>query len=461
MKTMMKTTLVAASIAAVFGANAGTLTVTEQTHSVEGLAGVTADQTSNSIAYKLGAAYREGDKVTFTFSEGALVATSFPTVINLPPVNSAVEADAIAGLTLGLLNSDANSVTFRVTKLTLPHNDATTPVEYQNGSTLGATLTLGSVKYKVAALAAPVVVSVSSQTTAGDILDSAGTRTGNIASAKSQFGTAVIDESFNAVIDVAQSRKSFVGGTNDSMEFTITNPNTLGADKAPGGTGVNADWLNLATTNTTAATLFGEAGKMTGLAGSNFATGGTNTFTEADAKLAISYTGLVTNDTVVFTPTTGDDADVLEAQKFTTDVVYNYTSAAAVAGSKTIATGLASGEWKLNGATVNIPYMPYSANASQIMYVTNAGNQAGDISVTAFDEKGKEWDLGIVAMAKGNTVTKVTADIQRALDTQGFTGGKLSITITVNAPAADITVYASYNAGSVRGFVNTDQYKGQ
>jgi uncharacterized membrane protein YdcZ (DUF606 family) len=450
MKQLFKTTLLAATIAATCGtAVAGTVSVTKQVHSLEGLLGVTADQTANDITYKLGAAYREGDKITFDFTAGSLATNGFPTVINLAPKNDALEANAIAGLTLGLLNSDANSVTYRVTKLTLPHNGATTPVEWQNGSTLNADLTLSGVKYKASVVGAETVtVTVSSQTTAGDILDSAGTRTGTLAESTTQFGLLTVNTPFNGVIDVANMRNSFVGTLTDSMSYTVKNPTTTG-------------WLNLATVNTSAVTLFGEAGKMTDVPKEAWHTGGTPTFTVEEAKLAIAYTGPVTNDTVTFTAPSGDKAIVLEAQKFTTDVVYNYTSAGAIAGSTTVATGADSGEWKLNGATVNIPYMPYSANASQIMYVSNASAQEGDIMVTAFDDKGNMYDLGVVGLAKGKTVTKITNMVGKKLLEHGFEGGKLSITVTVNAPSADVTVYASYNAGSVRGFVNTDQYKGK
>ena len=94
MKQLLKTTLLAAAIAATCGnAVAGTVAVVKQVHSTEGLNGVTADQKSNDISYKLGAAYREGDKITFTFPDGALATkgNTFDSVINMLPVNNADE----------------------------------------------------------------------------------------------------------------------------------------------------------------------------------------------------------------------------------------------------------------------------------------------------------------------------------------------------------------------------------
>ena len=259
MKQLFKTTLLAATIAAACGsAVAGDVAVTKQVHSLEGLEGVTANQTSNYITYTLGAAYREGDKITLTFPAGAIDAnsTTFSSVINMDPVNSDDPAKAIAGLTFGLLNNDDMSVTYRVTKLTLPKNLA--GVEWTNGSTLGAVLGSQStpanvlrVAYKAAAVkTAPVTVSVSSQTQSGDVLDSAGTRTATIAEAKTQFGSVSVTQKFDNVIDVAQARKAFVGTSQDQMKYVVTSPATTG-------------WLNLATVNKTAVNLRGEKGKMT------------------------------------------------------------------------------------------------------------------------------------------------------------------------------------------------------
>ena len=453
MKQFFKTTLLATAVALTCGtAVAGTVAVTKQVHSTEGLEGVTASQESGTITYTLGAAYREGDKITFTFPENSLVANGFPSQINMSAVDSDTAASALAGAALGLLNSTANTVTYRVTSVTQPRT-VTNPVAYTDRTTLGNILTLGAVKYTAAAIkAASVTVAVDSQTTAGDVLDSGGTRTATVAESKTQFGTATINDKFDAVIDVAQMRRAFVSGSTDAMTYTLTNPTTTG-------------WLNLATVNSsngTLVTLQGEAGKMTGVKVGNWSSSGARTFTESEAKLVVSYGGISTNDTITFTPPTGNDAIVLETQDFSTKFEYNYTSAGSQAGSKLVVGALDSGSWTLNGATVNIPYMPYGVSASQIMYVSNAGSQDGDISVTVFDDKGAYYDLGVIGTAGKQRVTKLATLISAKLAEAGFAGTKASITVTVNAPAADITVFSSYNVGgSDRGFVNTDQYKGQ
>ena len=266
-----KTTLLAAVVAATFGsAYAGTVVVTKQVHSTEGLAGVTANQTSASIGYTVAAAYAVGDKVTFTFTAGSIVAASFPSQINVAAVNSAVPASAISGMSLGLLNSDDDTVTYRVTSLSQPTDAATPATTYTDRTTIGAVITLGSVGYSASAVAGTVTVTVSAQTSAGDVLDSAGTLTATLAEAKTQFGTAAVNPLFDAEINVSSMRTAFTGVTSDDAGITITNPTTTG-------------WLNLATVNTTAVNVFGEAGKMDGLLATNFGTAGTNVFTEASA----------------------------------------------------------------------------------------------------------------------------------------------------------------------------------
>ena len=120
MNRFIKTSLAAAVLCTGSMAVAGTLSVTSQTHSSEGLDGSTATQTSNSISYTLGAAYTESDTITFTFNEDVISNTTFPSSITVSAVDSATSSDAIAGLTMGLLSTDTTSVKYRVTSISQP-----------------------------------------------------------------------------------------------------------------------------------------------------------------------------------------------------------------------------------------------------------------------------------------------------------------------------------------------------
>jgi len=486
MKQLFKTSLLAATIAATCGtAFAGEVTVTTQTHSKEGLLGLTVQQTSNAITYEMGAGYLPGDKITFTFPEDSVVLGTFPTTLSLPATDGDNDTaggdgvDAIAGVALGQSGSTSNSVTYRVLSVTQPQTtllydaegnlDVTgNPKTYTAESSLGNVVDLGAIGYVAASLLdADVTVTVSAKDAIGDIIDNSADskNTGIIATAKSQFGSITVGvtpedaadpanhdtvkgDMFDGTIDVGSARTNFISGNTDMVDYVVSTVDTTG-------------WLNLATVDDTVITLWGDTGKMTDLDETNFSTGrgATEAFTEAEAKLVLTYTGMVTNDTVTFTADPSDNV-VLQEQSFEIDAIYNYDSVAGDEGVAVLGAGKDAGSWELNGASVNIPYMPYSDTASQIIYVTNASELAGEITVTAFDGAGNTYDLGAIGMANGNTVTKITSLVKTALEAKGFTAGKVSLTVTVNAKADDITVYASYNAGSVRGFVNTDQYKG-
>ena len=291
-----------------------------------------------------------------------------------------------------------------------------------------------------------MTVAVASATSESSPIDT--DANGTLATKKSQFNAATVSTSFNAVLDVATARKAFVTDTTDTVAWTITNPDTTG-------------WLNVASITSTVVTVKGESGKFTGLDSSHFAVagGGTAVYTSDSDNVVVTYSSDVTSDTLTFTPPTGDSAVAMNAQSFTVDVVYNYNNGASTASSTTVVSGISAGAWTQNGATVVVPYMPYSDNASQIIYLTNKGTLSGDISVTAYDESGNAYDLGVMTTTSPGKLTKLATLIKTALEAKGVSKAKLTLTITAEVPKADIIVFASYNVGgSDRGFVNTDQY---
>jgi hypothetical protein len=435
MRKILKSILLLTAIAPSSGlVNAGTVAVIKQIHSAQGIGAGTTPQASNSISYTLGAAYTPGDKITFTFSDEL---SSIPSQIVVPAIDDASPSYAIAGLELGLLNLSSNQVTYRVTGViqpTMPGGGS-----YTSQTTLGALVILGQIDYNVALLLnSALTLTVSSSTTVGEVFDSGGIPNATVAQAMSQFGSATLSKTFNNIIDVEKNRQEFTTGVSDSLSWSANSPDTSG-------------WLNLASVTRTALTLYGEAGKMTGLDSNNFTSPGASlTLEPAAAKLTASVPGEAKTVSVQFNAP-GDV--VLESQGFTFEAEYNYTKADGQNGIHQLSS-LPAGAWTLNGGIAIIPYMPYGANASQIMYVTNLGATAGDINVKASDDKGTTFDLGNVGVAYPNTVTKISQLIGAKLQEIGFIDGKLAIYINVTIPADDLIVYASYNiGGSDRGFV--------
>ncbi|ABV37623.1 hypothetical protein Ssed_3019 [Shewanella sediminis HAW-EB3] len=445
MKTIFKSTLLAATVAAVCGtAVAGDISTAPVTYSQEGVSAVITAQSYAAISYLTKAAYAVGDKVTYTFDAGALDTTNvFPAQINVAAVTGR------AGMALGLLNQTADTVTYRVTSV----NQFGTET---GKTTLGATIVLTptTAALKATAVAGGTInVTVSSETSTGDDLDSSSStnasRTGPLTLVKTQFGKISVGTELDGTILVAKNRKELDNGNVDSMVYSISQITTTG-------------WQQLVTNNGTVATLKADlAGwdltKSIGSIGSS--AGGTATYDDAKKEVTLNYgTNVITTDTVTLTPPTGTKAVVLLAQDFEVAASYAYTHGTST-GSASVGTADA-GEWTLDGAVVNVPYMPYADSITQIMYVTNEGSLDADVSVMAFDEAGNDYDLGVVAVSKAGTVEAIAGAVQTALEAQGFTKGKVSLTVTVNAQDKDISIYAAYNVGGVdRGTVTNSQYK--
>jgi hypothetical protein len=444
MKQLFKKTILAATIAAVSGiAVAGNIAVsTVQNHSQQGLSGVTTAITSSNVTYTVQGAYAQSDLITISLTSGSVHSSqSWPNSLTFTPAGTPSTVSAGANMSVGLLNtsSDNTSATYRVTSVTPDPANAT-------GTTVGGVLSLGTFALNPAGIAAgAVTVSVSSLASNGVTeVDTQGTRTGTLASASDQFGDLAVTVDADQVIDVAKGREGFETGTNDTITWTASN---------------NTSLLNAASVSQTRIILNGD---FEGMTTSNFSVAGAGSVAvDTDANtVTVTYSAPVTTDTLTITPTAAGTtgADVLKAQSFSVDGTYIYGTN----NSEILAVGEDAGAWTLNGAVTNIPYMPYGSNVFQILYVSNEGSQSGDIMITAFDENGTEYNLGTVGTIGAKSVKKITAEVYDALTAAGFTSGKLSLTVTVNAPAEDVTVYASYNVGgSDRGFVNTDQYKGK
>jgi hypothetical protein len=290
----------------------GTVDIRKQTVSLEGREGVTSTlQHSNSISYSLGASYNVDDKVTFAFTEGALSSATFPSSL------------ITTNLDLELVSDEDSSATYKVTTA--------------RADSIGDVIYFPAVEYTVASvLAGDIGVTVYSETAAGVPLDSQGTRTVLIAEAKSQFGGATVSSLFDNVINNDADSTVFVTETFDTLTWAATNPETIG-------------WMNMAWVEGTVVVLQGEPGKMSGLSVDDFsAAGGTLSFDAEQAKLSVSYDGMMSWDSsdvdILFTPS---GTSTLEDQAFKIDVIYNYLSSARVSGSAQISNRISAGSWTL------------------------------------------------------------------------------------------------------------------
>jgi hypothetical protein len=143
-------------------------------------------------------------------------------------------------------------------------------------------------------------------------------------------------------------------------------------------------------------------------------------------------------------------ARVLTApQQFTATVRYDYSLGAAT-GTETDGP-VAAGEWKLNGFSAFVPYMPYAAGISQIIYLTNKSGQSGTITVDAYNQAGVACNFTAGTM-QASRVTVLTGAVKAGLEGcygAGF-DDRVSMTVVANIPAGRAELVTAYNVNGDR-----------
>ncbi len=109
----------------------------------------------------------------------------------------------------------------------------------------------------------------------------------------------------------------------------------------------------------------------------------------------------------------------------------------------------AAGQWLFNGSIVHVAYMPYSATIDQTINITNRSLQQGDVSVIAIDETGIEYDLGIVATAKPQRITRIADEVKAALAAKGVlvnsSTKRIALEIVTDILNREVEVFTAYN----------------
>jgi hypothetical protein len=433
---MFKKTLLALALASVAAsATAATITTAPVTYSAEGIVNellfdVTADTYAPVVALGISNGYQIGDKVVFTFTNDTFDISSSAALVQAGTVAPTATFGAP-------VYSNGNTVSFTINAL--------------GGGDLTlanlATLTLNGIVLTKTNLLAGGSVNVDYKVISSVNGTDYEAKSAKIAEAKTELSASVTTK-LDGVIDVNALRTVFAAGNlpdlnNDAMVITP----------------VDAGYVKSATVTKTVYTVNGDFSFMdTDSDGTaDYAvtvTGGTSITAQAFAtdfqSLTFTDTGVATAVNLNFEAT--DSTTVIPAQAYTAKAVVSYTPATGAATSKTF-DAMAAGSWTLNGASAQIPYMPYAATIDQIIYVTNTSKLDGEVEVVVTAEDGTKYNLGQIAVAKPG-VTKLSGLIKTALAAQGFTTGKTSIEVIVNAPNTSVTVYAAYNVGGAdRGYI--------
>lgn len=450
MKKFLKASLVAVAVAGAFGAQAGTINELTTTYSQQGTTS-TASITTAAVTFTLGAEYAEDDVLVLSLTSGGLVDsfTAFPASVTAGAAGQSV--------TLGKLISDATSITYRVTNVDNALNAGTTGLVVAFGVGVkvdGAT---------IGALAAGDSVDLSAVATTGSgVTVNFDTDTEQLALVEDQINDITIASAtvFDGEIDVTNMRETFTGGdtVTDTLVIAHVQKDLTG-------------WQNTVTEGNVTVVVNGDFEDLTGQFAAPAAT--SVTMNTAENMLTLVYPNTFTTDTITFTSAGTGSGVTLAKQSFNVDASQSYlVTGASVTSTEAMGTDVAAGAWTLNGANINIPYMPYAdldlagseRAIGQTIYVTNHGSQSGGVFVTATSEDGTVvLDNVWVADIAGNELLKIAPLVRTQLLAEGFTDGKLSIDVTVNAADEDISVYAAFkhNVELDRAVIINDQYKGK
>lgn len=447
MNKLFKNTLIAAAVASatLATANAATITLTggaaAQDISQEGAASETSIALPN-LEITLGDEYAVNDRLILTIS-GATVESQA----------SASLTDAGGNITFGKLASTTdNTVIFRVTSLADDGAGNTQP-------TTNAVLTLSGITLdtdSVVSDAGDVTVTYSGQLSDGSVIES--TTAITVVEVTSQFSASVTTP-LNGIVDVNADRQLFTAAGEGTGEDSLV------------VTPAEVSGLTFAATATTLThTLWGDFSYTDrdgdGDADASVTPVGTDdtlsAVTVADDFMSASFTQGVSGSIDAITVTLdavgqNEDYPVMEPQTFSVSTDIAYTDNQNAAGSDSLLSEAAAGEWTLNGAQVFAPYvLVNSGSASYFITLANDGLQSGDIEVEAFDDNGMVY--GPISMGEtldaGSTKLVRGSDIASLLGVTGFQ--RLAVTLTVNVPADDVTASGFANSPLGRQLIDVD-----
>lgn len=474
MKTIFKKTLVAVALAGLSANAFAAADVTGSSAKVTSKQGAIATVTQPTLTVTLGAEYAVGDVITFSFSGGALkpatVANQLSVVL---PDNNDV-------MTLGLLEATENFAKYRVTVL---NKDG-----LLQETTAAGTVALTGLTFTGSAVRAAdgVTFSYAAVTSNGLSLDTTGTKLSKKVIFVGDELDSEVTTKLNAIIDVTEQRKKFAsGGISDTADTLVidsslvTQVNT-GTVAAPVNVAItdnatvtrvnytvkgDLSWVvdtdaNTAGIQTTAITLAGCAGAAP--------TFNTVTVTSTQATFACNTTSAVTVTLDTDQGGVAGEAPApLNTVNYTADVGFVYTTAAPASVAGQTEVGLSAedaGSWKLNGSTVNVPYLVFGTlndvQFSQVINVANNSGVEGDITVDVWAEDGSVLlSNEKVGVAKANSTVNVAGTVRKALkDKKAFENGKVSVRIVTNVPEDSVSVYSAYTdvVSRERAIVNND-----
>ena len=476
---MIKKTFLAVAVGAALGsvgANAApTFTFDVNDWTTEGAMDVT-DFAVPDIGVTLGTEYTPNDVIKFTFSQD-IDGDYKPTIVVTQSPSTATSYT----MTLGLIASDANSATYRVTELTTAGSGSitTTGATFTLTSAGGSNLTVDA----AAVRAAGGLTATYAATTADTGLDLDGGSqaitkgsspvVSSFISFADQYSTIASTSVFNNTIDVepgvgTATRSVFTSGNGlDSATISITETNAATHDALTSGLTVTLtgdfSFLVDAVPGTpaldlTAGALYAELNSGTAVQATMATDGSSATFEWDNSGSDVSALALG-NVGIHFNNALNSTGVAIEPGSFSVavDIEYKPADATYVAedGSQTYVVAAneettsegstAMGSWGLNGSMVTVYAAPaYPGITETFLWMTNTSSKSAPVNIVATTSAGVDKDLGTVATLAANSITRISTELEDALTAAGVTNDRVTLTVTTSAPACNVNVAASY-----------------
>jgi len=292
---------------------------------------------------------------------------------------------------------------------------------------------------------------------------------GTVASVGAEY-TVTVSSVLDGVVDVQGGRLSFVsGGAETNSDFTtagLVDKFTVSVNRTARTQLVSV--LGSLTVTLTAGSSFGFLSDPDDTSGSCSLTAGsgrayaTAVPSIGSPSLTVSPTSGVCNVLTANFNTVGDGgsyAIYLGRTSATASVNTAFAAQAYTVGATgattakgntvaTLASGTSAGSWTLNGTTVNIPYLPLTTSAVQVI-VANRSTQSGAVTFTAWNASGTSCtgSLGnIDPNANGSFGSTLKAALAACTGT-GWSGAtRATVQLTMPTPSTTTTVHTGFSA---------------
>jgi hypothetical protein len=455
MKKVFKASLVAASLAMAFAANAATISSTPVQLSTEGLNVGLNSEAPFTFDVVVDNLHPAASEITLTFSENVdLNGVGGGACTNDPATGLGVCGDIAFNYGTGSFTFDAVSV---------DEEEKTIAFKVNLGNPLTASsafrVTVGDTAVDPI-LEGAATIAYSSETSSGVFIESG---TGVLAEEVSQYALAV-DTKLDGVIE-REDRLVFVRNfdglnTQDTLVLAFTD--------------LAADVVQPAFANGTVVTIKGDFSDTTVHAPANWVSAEGATVARVNATtLTVTYdeaqwdaAAAAGEDAITFT-SVATATNTIDPSTFTVSATHSYSSETAGAGTvvdapATLLTAADAGKWILDAAVVNVPYLPVGyPQFSATVEVSNLGVDDAEIIVEAVGKTGEPY--GPVTLSKvaaaGAVTTIFESDLMTAFGLAKGDNEKLSVTFIIDADADKVTLAPYYREGSARVNVISDQYK--